>query len=193
MPRTREFDLQEALDRAMTVFWNKGYEATSIQNLVDHMGVQRGSLYAAFGDKHNLFVEALRHYAQTVMTRYLVRLQDPDGGVTCIEQFFDDMVDASVNDAESKGCFITNTIAELAASDEVVAAELQEAIGAVENAFYGVLKKAQEKGEISADKNPAELAKFLVSSLNGLRVMAKMTRDQAQLNNIKNTILSILK
>ena len=193
MPRTREFDLQEALDRAMTVFWNKGYEATSIQNLVDHMGVQRGSLYAAFGDKHNLFVEALRHYAQTVMTRYLVLLQDPNAGLGCIYQFFDELVETSINDSDAKGCFLTNTVAELAASDEVVAAELKESIGAVEQALLTVLTSAQERGELAAERDPARLAQYLVSSINGLRVMAKLNRDPKQLDAIKETVLSVLK
>lgn len=176
----------------MTVFWCKGYEATSIQNLVDHMGVQRGSLYAAFGDKHNLFVEALRHYAQTVISRHLRLLEEPTEGLSAIRKFFDEIVEISIQDGDAKGCFITNTMAELAASDEVVAAELRTAVDALEARFQVVLEQAQRQGEIAPEKDPKALSHFLVSSLHGLRITAKLYRDRTHLEAVKNTFLGML-
>jgi TetR/AcrR family transcriptional repressor of nem operon len=192
MPRTREFDLHEALDRAMTVFWSKGYEATSIQNLVDHMGVQRGSLYAAFGDKHNLFVEALRHYGETVITYHLRLLEDPSRGLSAIRAFFDELVNCALEDSDAKGCFVTNTTAELAACDAVVASELRGSIEAMEARFFAVLQAARAQGELAADKDPRTIAQFLVASFHGLQITSKIQRQREHLETVKGTILAVL-
>lgn len=176
----------------MQVFWNKGYEGASIQNLVDHMGVQRGSLYAAFGDKHTLFMTALKYYVRTVVSRHMDALRDPRDGVVAIKRFFYDIIDFSSHEGIGKGCLITNSAAELADQDQIVAAELRKITGLLEESFHQALVMAQTNGELGLEKNPRELARYLVSSLHGLRVTAKLHRDPAHLDCVVHAVLSVL-
>lgn len=192
MPRTREFTLDEALNRALEVFWCYGYEASSIQRLVDRTGVQRGSLYATFGDKHHLFIRVLRYYMEVVFARHLRYLYESPTGLPAIERFFGSIVEFSINDPDGKGCLVTNTLAELASSDRVIAAELETMMASVENAFYQALVQAQAAGQIGMDRDPHELAGFLIASLQGMRIMARLRPEAQRLHRLQRSILSAI-
>lgn len=176
----------------MNLFWSKGYEATSVSDLVQVMGVHRGSLYAAFGDKHALFLAAVKHYISSVVARHVSLLRGPQRGLDAVRAFFDDIVDFSISDTRSCGCFITNSAAELASHDKAVADILRESLDRLENAFTQSLLQARESGTITGDRDPVVQARFLTSSLHGLRVSAKLHPDRGYLNDVVDSIMASL-
>lgn len=177
----------------MNLFWCKGYEAASVNDLVKVMGVHRGSLYAAFGDKHALFLAAVKHYVSSVVARHMSLLRGPRRGLDSIHAFFDDIVDFSISDTRSRGCFVTNSAAELAAHDKAVADVLRDSLERLENAFLQSLLQARESGAVSGDRDPVVQARYLTSSLHGLRVTAKLHPDRSYLNDVVDSIMASLR
>ena len=191
MGRTREFDRHAALDEAMALFWERGYHATSIQHLVDHLGVNRQSLYDTFGGKDELFQAVLGRYRelQALPIRRTLERDGPVGDV--LREFFRTLISALVKNG-SKGCLIVNTATELAGHDEAIFGVCAAATREQEAAFTGLLTRAQGAGEIPVDRSPVQLARFLVSTMHGLAVTAKATRDRKVLDDVAQVALSAL-
>ena len=116
MGRPYEFDRQETLSRAMEVFWEKGYKATSIQDLVDRMGIKRGSIYNTFGDKHALFLAAIEHYGESVTSEMVKVLEAPGPAIENLYKFYSRLL-RTPRENRMKGCLISNTVVELAPHD----------------------------------------------------------------------------
>lgn len=192
MARPREFERDVVLDRAMQVFWARGYEATSIQHLVARMGIQRGSLYETFGDKRALFFAAIEHYDRVVTAKLLAALDDPRSGKDAIRRFFRLKVEAAMEPRRPRGCLVTNSAAELASRDRGTATRVGTALAKIEAAFHRAVVRAQKAGEIDRTRNPRALARFLTSSAQGLSVMAKASPDRAVLQDIVKVILATL-
>lgn len=192
MARSKTFDRETVLAKAMEVFWEKGYEATSMQDLVDAMGIHRGSLYDTFKDKHHLFLEAIAHYNATVVKAAIAPLQAPGASRRAIEQHFLSLAERAATDVQRKGCFMTNSVVELAAHDPTAAIPLRKSLRQVEDAFYRALGRAQDQGEIKGDKDIRALAQYLTSSLQGLRVMSKVNAEPDALQQIARLILRVL-
>jgi TetR/AcrR family transcriptional regulator, transcriptional repressor for nem operon len=192
MGRPYEFNREEKLSRAMDVFWEKGYKATSIQDLVDHMGIRRGSIYNTFGDKHSLFIQAIKHYGE-VVTFNTIKLLDSEGSpLENIERFFNEIVNTSTY-KKSKGCLISNTVVELAPHDEESATVVRDILSKIEVAFLNCLNKAIKLGELPKEKNAKVLSRFFASSTHGLIVVGKSAASKNELKDIVNVILSTLK
>ncbi len=192
MARTKEFDREEVLAKAMKTFWRYGYEGTSMQTLVQSMGINRGSLYDTFGDKRSLFLAAIAHYEQTVMQEMIACLTNPDAGKQTIIDLFRGLVAQIVADGDCYGCFITNTAIELCPHDAETQSRIDRDFRQAANAFHQALKLARSKGEISSNRDLASIAQYLTSSIQGLRVFAKVNRDPETINNIVDVILSVL-
>ncbi len=192
MARPREFERDVVLDRAMQVFWSRGYEATSIQHLVARMGIQRGSLYDTFGDKRALFFAAIDHYDRVVTAKLLATLEDPGSGKDAIRRFFRLKVELSLEPGRPRGCLVTNSAAELASRDRGTATRVGAVLTKIEAAFYRAVVRAQKAGEIDATRNPRALARFLTSSAQGLSIMAKTSPDRAVLEDIVRVTLAAL-
>lgn len=191
MARQREFDRDEALDRAMAVFWAKGYEATSIEDLVARMGIQRGSLYGTFGDKRRLFLTALDRYERVVAQELFDALRAPGSGIAAIRRFFRLRVDGALARRRPLGCLLTNSAVELARGNPG-AAKVETSLARLERAFLQTLVRAREAGEIAATHNLRALARFLTSSAQGLSVIAKVTPERSVLDDIVAVILSVV-
>jgi TetR/AcrR family transcriptional regulator, transcriptional repressor for nem operon len=174
MARQREFDRETALDRAMAAFWSKGYGATSIEDLVAHMGIQRGSLYGTFGDKRTLFLAVLDRYQRVVARELVEALDAPGSGIEAIRQFFRLRVEGSLDRRRPPGCLVTNSAVELSGRDRGAAAMVGGSLAKIEAAFLRAL------------------ARFLTSSAQGLSVMARAARDRAALEDVVDVILSVL-
>ncbi len=192
MARKKTFDREEALEKAMQVFWRKGYEATSIQDLVDHMGINRGSLYDTFTDKHSLFLEAIEHYDSCVVSEALDHLEVPGSPKAAIAHFFHDLVDQAMADRDRRGCLVTNTAVELSPHDPETSGRILANLRRIEDTLYRKLALAQAAGEIDANQDLRALAQFLLSSLQGLRVMSKTQPDPSVLHTVANLVLSVL-
>ena len=192
MGRPKEFERDVVLDRAMRLFWSRGYEATSIEHLVAGMGIRRGSLYATFGDKRALFFEAIDRYDGVVTAKLLSALDGPASGKTAIRRFFRLKLELPLAPRRPRGCLVTNSVAELASRDRGTAIKVGAVLTKIEAAFHRAVVRAQAAGEIDPNRNPRALARFLTSSAQGLSVMAKTLPDRAVLNDIVKVILEVV-
>ena len=191
MPRTKEFRPEEALDRAVQLFWCRGYEATSMRDLLDGMGIGRGSFYDTFGDKHALFLAALDRFEE-VRTRWVDETLE-DAGLGGIEEVFRRSVEGMVRWEPRRGCMLANTAVELAPHDPEVAARISRYVRRTEQALEGAVIRARAAGEIPADADPRSLARFLVTNLHGLRVLARAGTDRQSLEDAANVALGALR
>lgn len=193
MGRPREFDRDQALDRAMAVFWERGYERTSVSDLTDTMGIQRGSLYAAFGDKHQLFLEALERY-EARFHREMLELLASGPAREGIRSVFSKVLSECACERGRRGCFITNTAVALAEDDPETAARVRANLRRVEDGFEEALARARDSGEITgaAAANPRAVARFLTTSFQGLRVLSRCCVDLDVLRDAIEVTLSIL-
>jgi TetR/AcrR family transcriptional repressor of nem operon len=190
--RPKEFDRDVVLDRAMQVFWSRGYEATSIEHLVARMGIQRGSLYDTFGDKRALFFAAIDHYDRVVTAKLLATLEGQGSGKGAIRRFFRLKVDLALEPGRPRGCLVTNSTAELASRDRGTASRVGAVLAKIETAFHRAVVRAQTAGEIDPTRNPRALARFLTNSAQGLSVMAKTSPDRAVLEDVVKVTLAAL-
>jgi TetR/AcrR family transcriptional repressor of nem operon len=190
--RPKEFAHDVALDRAMRAFWSRGYEATSIQHLVDRLGIQRGSLYDTFGDKRALFFAAIERYDRLVTAKLLAALDATASGKDAIRRFFELKVELSLQPRRPRGCLVTNSATELASRDRRTAMRVGAVLAKIEAAFHRAVVRAQKAGEIDRARDARALARFLTSSAQGLSVMAKTVPERAVLEDIVKVVLSAL-
>lgn len=191
MARPREFDTEAALERAMQAFWARGYKATSLDELCTATGLSRSSLYAAFGGKRALLHRALERYEQEALKRIRAALAQPLPVREAIAGFVDGLIERIVAGPGRAGCFIGNCAAELA-GDRATAARVRRSLANIEAAFREGLARAQANGEIAADADIDSLARFLVSGIQGLRLVGKANPDRAVLGDIAAVMLRCL-
>lgn len=193
MARPKTFDRTQMLDKAVELFWDRGYEATSINDLLDHLGIRRQSLYDTFGDKHALFLEALKRYDERQNSVSVIGiLEGPGSGKEVIERVFHTAVQILKQTKPPRGCLIVNTMVELAPHDEEVARWIAERVAQTQQAFYRALTRAYEEGELQAQHDLLALARFLTAALQGLNLTARANGDPDQLQDIANVALSVL-
>ncbi len=191
MARPKEFDREEAVAQAMQVFWEQGYEATSIQDLTRALGLKPGSLYNAFHDKHSLFLETLACYQQQHSCDTYALLQGPLAGKQALELVFEQLV-ARASQPNTPGCFMVNSAAELAAHDPQVRAQVEADRTALIAAFEHSIRAGQAAGDIPHERDPYALATFLVNAIFGFQVTAKVSREPTTLRLIAETTLRAL-
>jgi TetR/AcrR family transcriptional repressor of nem operon len=193
MARPQEFDRREVITRAMNVFWRKGFEATSIQDLVAATKLNRGSLYNAFGDKAGLFAAVMEAYAATAPASELLRAIETGGPARqAIETFFAALVERGTADKERRGCLIVNTASELVSRDPRVAQWMEAAARRREQALTALVERGQAAGEIAPWRDARALGRFLFAAAQGLIVTGKMDPDQAVLEDVADMALSLL-
>lgn len=191
MPRAKCFDREEALDNAMKAFWARGYEATSIQDLVDCMGINRGSLYDTFGDKHKLFIAALDQYTTRSLARGTLVEQDGNS-VELLKEFLYGFMYRVLGDPENRGCFITNTTVERSSYDEICAKKLRAYYDNIESDIRALVQRGQQAGEITNTRNADDLASFFVGVMQGVRVLGKVRQEEASLRPMIDVALETL-
>ena len=184
MPWEKQFNHDEVLDRAMHAFWSRGYEATSMQDLVDCTGVNRGSLYATFGDKRALFLAALKMYDERKRQRVLADLEAQYGPRDAIRRLFLAFASGASERGGNRGCFLTNTALELAPHDPEIGRFVARTQEGLETFFLRMIKKGKSQGVIPADVKASETARGLLASLIGLVVLTRSRPDRPLLNGI---------
>ena len=192
MPRPKTFNPDDALDKAMQVFWHKGYEATSMEDLLKAMDLNRGSLYDTFGDKRQLFLKVMDRYCTTFVGPKLSLLDQPGPALPTLHRFINGMIDGGLADPQRRGCFISNTVMELSPHEEEIAGTLRQALKMAEDAFFNVLVRAKEQGELKEEKDPRALARFLTTMMQGIVVMIKAGTSAEVVKQTAETGLSIL-
>jgi TetR/AcrR family transcriptional repressor of nem operon len=181
MPWDKQFDVDETLTRAMEAFWARGYEATSMQDLVQCTGVNRASLYATYGDKRALFLAALHQYDQKVRKAMLAQLEHRYPPREAIRRLFLAFAEQPAVDGVRRGCLLSNTALELAAHDEEVRAVVAAGQQDMEGFFRRMIERGQADGSIPAGIEPDSAAKGLLAALLGLVVLVRSRPDPALL------------
>ncbi|MGG3891169.1 TetR/AcrR family transcriptional regulator [Metabacillus fastidiosus] len=193
MGRTREFDEEKALDAAMQLFWEKGYEATSLSDLTSRMGIQRPSIYSAFGGKKELFEAALRKYMMSRASHVRTKLQNNPSVKDAFRTFFEDVVAEEYGEGCSRGCFCINTMVELAPHDEkfeILTREHQMYLSVI---FQETIERGIQSGELEIEGSSKALSQALIVSLIGLTVIIKSRPERSFVDNTIDVILTSLK
>lgn len=180
MARTKEFNEDQALDKAVEIFWHKGYNGTSAQDLVTHLGLSRSSLYDTFGDKQKLFSKALRKYQKQGQDAVKEILEESEDIKKAFTQIFKQAVIESLEDRITKGCFMVNSSVELAMHDEEIAKIVSDNRQTMEDVFLKAVKKGQEAGQISTKLDALTLARFVFNNYSGIRVLARAGEKNKQ-------------
>ena len=192
MARTKEFDPDAALDAALELFWRRGYEATSMADLVEHLGIGRASLYATFGSKHELYLKALDRYLETRRPDPVELLSQPGPVLPAVRALVRSYADEAARDEQRRGCMVVNAAMERLPHDRMVARRVQASWDTLEVALTAALTRARAQGELPAGKDPRALARFLLAVLQGLRVLGKGDPDPGRLKDAAEQALAAL-
>ena len=181
------------MDKAMNLFWQKGYNATSAQDLVSTLGISRSSLYDTYGDKHTLFVKALRQYRKERIDPVIKEVDSAEDAEAYIRNFFELVKTQALSENSSIGCFMVNSAVEMAPVDTEVAKIANSIMHDTENAVTRAIQKGQDGGVFTTQYPAQSLARFVVNAINGLRVTVKFDADQKMFEDIVNVCLAALK
>ncbi len=192
MARPKTFEREEILEKAMNLFWKQGYHATSIQELVDHLGINRASIYNSFGDKKEIFFQAFNHYKQKNFDAVQNLFEGQDSVKEGFQQLFAQAIKNNQKEEELKGCFVVNNITELANKDPEMLTLLTQNRSDMEDLFGRYLLEGQKTGEISIKQDAQNLASFLVTFYNGLKVIEKLHPSQESVEGMVASALSVL-
>ncbi len=192
MARPKKFDQSATLQKALNVFWRKGYAGTSMADLVAAMGINAPSLYDTYGDKRQLFLSALRSYQQSqrVWMKNLLGTAQP--ARESIRQLLEALVEDSLTDPDRKGCFMVNTTTELANRDEEVFGVVVDNERSVRGLLTELIEKGKQSGEFAPDKDPELVATYLFTLIQGLRLMAATNPNRHLLRGTMEVAISAL-
>lgn len=193
MPRKKQFAVDDVKQKAMLAFWDQGYRGTSLQDLVETMGINRASLYDTFGDKYALFIETLHNYNDTYAKPFFTRLRKTNSPRQAIIALFDEICDGISKGEEQNGCYIINTALEMSPHDAKVSKIVNRTFAYVErNFFRKMIEQGQASGEISRAVIPTTTSRTLLSLLIGLRVLSRNRPEKALLNSFKKQVAELL-
>ncbi|WP_190821716.1 TetR/AcrR family transcriptional regulator [Saccharopolyspora pogona] len=189
MARPRKFDDARVIDAAMDTFWRNGYEATSTRDLSDRTELGPSSLYNAFGDKRQLYLKALRKYYETGTAEQIAILTAPGPVKDRLRELLANAIDIDLSGNGRPGCFAINAAIERASSDPDVKVEVGRNFAAVEEALCGTIARGQRSGEIDPKRDVETLARQVLSTYYGLRVLARVQDDRQSLLDVVNSLL----
>lgn len=192
MARAKEFNVDTALHKAMELFWERGYEATSMAELTEALGIGRASLYATFGDKRQLYLKALQRYLETREPSPIELLSQPGPALPAVRALVEAYVQESIADQQRRGCMVVNSATELLPGDRPVGRLVESSWDTLEVALTSALTRARAQGELPAGKDPRALARFLLVFLQGVRVLGKAGPDIARLRDAGELALAHL-
>ncbi|MFI8194440.1 TetR/AcrR family transcriptional regulator [Streptomyces sp. NPDC085946] len=193
MARSKEFDPDAVLQSALELFWRRGYEATSMADLVDHLGIGRASIYATFGNKRDLYLKALDRYGESHNPLLLRELSQPGPALPAVRAVVRRFAGEAADEARrSAGCFVTNTAAELAPHDSAAARRVELSWEHLETLLHSALLRAQAQGELPEGRDPRALARMLLVLMQGLRVVGKASTDPARVREAAEQALALL-
>jgi TetR/AcrR family transcriptional regulator, transcriptional repressor for nem operon len=193
MARNRQFDPDEALEKAMNVFWSKGYANTSIEDLVNATGVNRYGLYEEFESKRGLFLASLNYYQQTIVKMLFELIEAPQAALPEVISYFSRLAELSSAQAGYLGCLMINCACEVAPYDSEVAARVECFRNRMQQGFRHALNNAKAAGQLSVESDPEQIADFLTGVVQGLSVMARSGAQPKMMANMINISLGYLK
>lgn len=192
MPRNKSYSKDEVLEKAMLVFWENGYEATSVRQLEKAMGINQFSIYASFSNKKGLFIESLKNYRKYVKTNRFQNLLKDHARLSDLEVFFWDFTKAIKQGNMFNGCLVVNTAGEMGAKDENITRELNNYFTFIKEMMKNVLKNSLEAGDISQAIDIEQHSNFLLGIMQGLSIGTKVLSEK-QIKDIINIALNTIK
>ncbi|RSN54667.1 MULTISPECIES: TetR/AcrR family transcriptional regulator [Actinomadura] len=192
MGRPKQFDPDVAVERAMQVFWRKGYAGTTPQDLVDAIGIGKGSLYNAFGSKHELFERALRRYRDDQAVAFVAVLERPGPVKERLRGALEMLVAMDLADGGRRGCMAVNTAAELGRDDPEASELVRRMLDRTEAAFRALVEEGQRAGEIAPERDAAALGGLLSNTVVGLRLLARVADGPERLNRVIDGVIDSL-
>ena len=187
----KQFNRDEVLEKAVDLFWNQGYTATGMNQLLKQMGIGRQSLYDTFGDKKSLYLEALERYFHRLSGRWMAVLEKPGSPLGNLKELFRAMVRLSEESGFS-GCFIGNSLAEFGHSDPDVRRILAKSVEKMEAGLTQLMRRAKEAGELSPRACPEDLARMLIVTTQGAALLSKVQPDRKRTESVLKTAFAML-
>jgi TetR/AcrR family transcriptional regulator, transcriptional repressor for nem operon len=192
MPRKKLYDTNDVLEKAMHVFWNNGYEQTTVRMLEKEMGINQFSIYSSFASKHNLFIESLKKYREYVNKNVFGDILKPGARLKDLELFLNHFTADKKTGKKYNGCLVVNSTGEINPIDKEVSVELISYYMFIKEMLKNVLSNSIDAGDISADTDIEEHSNFLLGVMQGLSVGAKVL-PETQIRDIIKVALSVFK
>ena len=189
--RPKIFDQQTALEKASQLFWEKGYEATSLDDLIGAMGIQKGSFYNAFGSKKKIFIESIKLHDTKSFTEFRKLLNETENSIALIKSLFLQFADGSETE-HNKGCFAGNILAELVGLDEELTIDAKKYLKTLEKIFFEQIKIAQMNGNLQNQTDAKILARYLLNLWNGINITRRIYPSNKELKPLIEFQLTIL-
>jgi TetR/AcrR family transcriptional regulator, transcriptional repressor for nem operon len=192
MARTKDFNENEVLTKAMHLFWSRGYKATSMEDLVGGLGISRSSLYDTYTNKHTLFIKALEHYQQMGFVKIQEIMNSPGSAKETVKKLIEHATIGLSDGKKKMGCFLVNAEVEVAPHDKKVNNLVCSNDQQMEDIFYQVIQKGKKDGEIKSPQDARALARFISNTVKGMHVTAKTISDKSVFNDIIMLTVSTL-
>lgn len=189
--RPKIFDQQQALEKAAKLFWEKGYEATSLEDLITIMGIQKGSFYNTFGSKKKLFIDTIKLHDTKSFTEFRKLLSETDNPIELIKSLFLQFADGPATE-HNKGCFAGNILAELVGLDENLTVDAKKYLKTLETIFFEQIKISQENGTLKNQTDAKILARYLLNLWNGINITRRIYQTNKELKPLIEFQLSII-
>jgi TetR/AcrR family transcriptional regulator, transcriptional repressor for nem operon len=186
--RPREFNTEQALEAAMQQFWRVGYEATSLQDLLEAMNLSKSSLYQTFGSKHELFLRSIDFYQQASVDELYESLNNSRTSKAFLKRLLEDVI-AEAALKKKKGCLLVNTVNELAHRDKAVSTAVLNGFNNVANVIRDAIERGKKEGAIKSSISTDTLVNYIVTNVSGLRTMVKSGADKIELVLVINMIM----
>jgi TetR/AcrR family transcriptional repressor of nem operon len=191
MGRPKQFAENDALEKALDLFWQRGYQGVGLTELLKEMGIARQSLYDTFGNKRQLFIKAIEHYRDTRLAGALALLErdgSPTQNVKDLVRFFEQLA----VDKRARGCLVANSLVEIGSGDAEIRELLSQILGLLEKSIEKALARARRAGELPAGRSPRALARALTNALIGMAVTGKLGQSKAMVQDIYAGTLAML-
>jgi TetR/AcrR family transcriptional repressor of nem operon len=192
MARQKAFDEALLLERAMELFWQRGYEATSVRDLCDYLEISNSSLYNTYGGKRELYLAALAAYRRIELEQIEALLASAGSGREALRQLFVELIEELRADEKRRGSFTLNAAVELGTRDAAVLAQLQEHFADVTALLTTYLAAAQKRNEIDSKQGARELAAYFLLNLYSLATMAKLNASREEMEQVARVALSVV-
>lgn len=189
--RPKIFDEEKVLDQAVDLFWHNGYEATSTEDLLQRMNLNKGSLYHSFGNKKQLFIKAMDFFAANSLQALKGKITSARTPMEGIRRFFLELADSD-NDTHQKGCFMGNSLAELANIDDELKQKAIHHLKDMEKLFLKYIRKAKQNGELTTKEEPETLARYLLNLWNGINISRRIHPRKDLLEPVIRLQLAVL-
>jgi TetR/AcrR family transcriptional repressor of nem operon len=193
MPWEKSFNIDQAVSRATQVFWAKGYEATSLADILKATGINRGSFYNAFGSKKEIFILALTKYDSEERHNILMELTQLENPILAISVFFEVLVEKRIKDSERKGCFLVNTALDLPNHDKDITVKVKKSMESFELFFEQQITLGKQEDLISDDIDTKATTKLLLALVIAIGALSRGISDAASLNIIKSQAIALIK